>query len=227
MADTLETTAIFDGPGALGGKAVDTYAQFAHLHMTKSTFVAQVVFITLITVILFSVFVALFYFVFAAKVEEQVVTQSATSFVSGIAADLKVFLSPDQADAVAAVLSATKLPDTGAADAAVKASNKKLLKMTAIVMGAVTVGILVVIFGTYFGLKAAVVKRMSGGATKGVHYPDLAHIFRISAFTFCGVIVAEFLFLYAIAAQFKPLDPNAVKKAIVESVIANIKKLKS
>jgi len=218
--------------GLLGGPGtgVDSYLQFGQAGQSKSSFTAQVIFVTLITVILFVLFVAGFYFGVAAKVESDVVETSVTGFVEGIAQDLKVLLPPAQAAAVGDLLHTTKLPDMVAEDQAVKASNKKLLTKTMVILGGVTVVILVVIFATYFGLRATAVKKaaaLGGVAVRGVNYPDLAHIFRICAFTFLGVIAAEFLFLYGIAAQYKPLDPNKVKAAILQAVIRNINNLKS
>ena len=123
-----------------------------------------------------------------------------------------------------------KLPEMVAEDAEVRASNAKLVKKTIIIMAVLTAVSLVIILGTFFGMRAVAMKKMAamgGTAVVGQDYPDLVHIFRISAFTFLGVIAAEFLFLYGIAAQYKPLDPNDVKKAILQATVRNISQLQT
>jgi len=214
-------------PPVVGGtaKGTDVFAQFKMLHLTKGAFAAQVVYVTLITVMLFSVFVAVFYFVFAAKVERRVVSGAVESFVSDVAADAKVVLSPEQAAAVEAMLAQMKPVSMAAQDAEATAQNKKLVKSTLKTLGIGAAVILAAVFVSYGALVVVMKRKHGASARAGHHYPDLNHVFRITAFTFLGVIAAEFVFLYAVAATYHPLDPNAVKLSIVDAMLKNIAKV--
>ena len=224
MSDAADMNPLFDG----ASKGPDQYIQFNHLHQTKSTFIAQVVLITLITVILFSVFVAAFYFTFAAQVEHEVVSGSVQSFVAGLAGDLKVVLPPQQAVQLGDLLQSTTLPDLQQEDEEVRIFNKKLTKKTFIVLGILAAIVLIVIFATYGGLKLHAIHKLGRGkAVRGIAYPDLPRLFQIAAITFVGVVAAEFVFLYVIAKQYQPLDPNAIKKRIVDAMIQNLQKMNS
>ena len=56
-------------------------------------------------------------------------------------------------------------------------------------------------------------------ATRGVDYPAMETVIFVSGMGFVGVVVAEFVFLYLIAARYQPLDSYIVRRNILQAII--------
>ena len=198
-------------------------AQFSKEQLTTSAFAMKVVLVTLITLVLFAVFVAVFYFTCAATVEREVVQTSVENVVVELTNGLKTALPPAQTAVLGQLVKDIQLPDMAAADAATKAANAKLMKQSLLIMGVSAAVIIIVVVVAQVAMKAVANHRAAGGkAVVGVNYPSLGEAFRISAITFVGVVAVEFGFLYGVAKNYKPLDVNVVKAATVAAVSRNI-----
>ena len=197
---------------------LDAELQFVSAGMTKSAFGAQVAFITLVTVVLFSVFVALFFFVFAARVEKSVVQRSITNLVKSLAESLKLVLTDEQIAAVSRIVSQMKPPDMATVDARVKARNVKLRNKAILILGVTMLVITIGIVAAYFGMRAHVTKS-GAAAVAGENLPSMTKVFQVAGFGFAGVVVAEFVFLYAVAARAEPLDEHKFKSAVIDALI--------
>ena len=195
--------------------------QFSKEQLTTSAFAMKVVLVTLITLVLFAVFVAVFYFTCAATVEREVVQSSVENVVVELTNGLKTALPPAQTAVLSQLVKDIQLPDMAAADAATKAANEKLMKQALLIMGVSAVVIIIVVIVAQVGMKAAATHR-NRNAKVGVDFPSLNEAFRISAITFVGVVAVEFGFLYGVAKNYKPLDVNVVKAAATAAVIRNI-----
>jgi predicted PurR-regulated permease PerM len=197
-------------------------AQFAKGRLTNGAFAMKVVYSTLILVVLFTGFVAVFFFLLASQVEKEVVNTSTTTFVAGIMADLETYLPPAQIVKIKAVLSTLQVPDFSKQDQSVQKTNASLKKTTGIVLGILGGSVALFIVILYLSYKAGRNKIMGGRGVTGVDWPDMGHVLAVSATCFGGVALAEITFLYLIAKRYQPLNGNAVKKAVLDQIIANI-----
>jgi hypothetical protein len=200
-------------------------AQFAKGRLTNGAFAMKVIYSTLILMVLFTGFVAVFFFLLASQVEKDVVNTSATSFVAGIMTDLETYLPPSQIEKIRAVLSTLQMPDFSKQDQTVQKTNAALKKKTIIVLGALGGSVAVFIVILYFAYKAGRNKAMGGKGVTGVDWPDMGHVLAVSVTCFGGVALAEITFLYLIAKKYQPLNGNAVKKAVLDQLIKNINAL--
>jgi hypothetical protein len=204
-------------------EAVDAdTAQFAKGRLTNGAFAMKVIYSTLIITVLFTGFVAVFFFLLASQVEKEVVNTSTTTFVAGLMTDLETYLPPSQIAKIKAVLSTLPLPDFSKQDKAVQQTNAALKKKTVIVLGALGGSVALFIVILYFSYKAGRNKAMGGKGVAGVDWPEMGHVLAVSATCFGGVALAEITFLYLIAKRYQPLNGNAVKKAVLDQLIANI-----
>jgi hypothetical protein len=207
--------------GGLTNPADGGLAQFHKSKLTTPAFAMKVVLVTLITLVLFAVFVAVFYFTCAAGVEREVVQTSVEEVVMQLSSGLKTALPPTQAAALGQLVKEIQLPDMAAADVAAKAANSKLLKQSLLIMGVSAAVIIIVVVVAQAAMKAATTHR-NPSAKVGIDFPSLGEAFRISAITFVGVVAVEFGFLYGVARNYKPLDVNVVKGAVAAAVSRNI-----
>ena len=187
--------------------------------LTRSAATVQLVFHVLLTVMLFSLFIVAFFFVFAANIERTVVQTSVTDLVTELVAEIKVGLGADEIASIAAAVKDTQLSDAEASDAAVQATNSALLKKAMIVLGSAAAGVLFVIGVVYFVMVYLVQKNTPSIAVAGVGYPDMKKVFLVAILGFLSVIATEFLFLYTVPARFKPLDTNQAKQTIIKSLL--------
>lgn len=198
---------------------LDEELEFSSAHMTRSAFTAKIIFITIITVILFTLFVAVFYFVFTAKVEKRVVQSSINKTVESMFGDMKIVLTASQLKHLSQLLSSLTLPDLKKQDQEARAHNTSLMKKSFFYLGIGAVALLVVLFVYYFVMRHKARKIYGAEAVRGVHYPAMGSVVFVSAMGFVGVVIAEFVFLYLIAARYQPLDSYTVRRNIIEALI--------
>lgn len=190
---------------------------------SKGTVATEFVFIVLINVLAFSLFILFFFFVMTAKVEQDVVKKSVTDLVSEFSEELKMFLPADQLPAIAQALKNFKLPDMSNADKQVEDQNAKLKKQALVVLGSAAAGVAALVIVWFFVMRA-VVRKGNPTAQRGIAYPDMRKVGLVTGFSFIAVAITEFVFLYTVAARFKPLDKNKVKVAMLEALMAKAAK---
>ena len=188
--------------------------------LTRSAATVQLVFHVLLTVMLFSLFIVAFFFVFAANTERTVVQTSVTDLVTELVAEIKIGLDTDEIASIAAAVKDTQLSDAEGSDAAVQATNSALMKNAIVVLGSAAAGVLFVIGVVYFVMVYLVKKNTPSVAVAGVGYPDMKKVFLLAILGFFSVIATEFLFLYTVPARFKPLDTNQAKQTIIKSLLS-------
>lgn len=198
---------------------LDKELQFEKAGLSKSGFAAKVIFITIITVVLYSLFIAVFFFVFTAQVEKRVVTKSIKSAVSFFTKDINAVLSSDERAALEQIMSAVQVPDMSSEDKEAKKANAKLQKKTYMVLGTIAGVCVVVVALCYVGLRARA-RHVKGAASKaGVDYPSMGNVVFIACMGFIGVMVAEFVFLYTVGYFYEPLDNYATTRAILDGLL--------
>jgi len=202
--------------------SLDKELEFSSVHMTRAAFSAKIIFITIITVILFTMFVAVFYFVFTSRVEKRVVKKSVQDTIETIFADFKIFLSKEQLNALRGIVQTISLPDLSKDDKAAKKHNDWLIRRSFLFLGVGALVLVVVLLVYYFvmrGVTRHAKAKQGGEAVGGVDYPEMGTVFFVAAMGFVGVVIAEFVFLYLIAARYKPLDSYTVRRDLIFSLL--------
>lgn len=198
-----------------GVPLLDGTQTMAQGNLSKHAFAAQVTLTVLITGTLFLLFLFGFFFLLTRNVERTVVSTGVTDVVGQMAQDAKLLLSPEQSLLVSQAVAGLQVPNLSAADAQVQASNAELTKKAAMVMGIVAGLVLAIALGVFIGMKRR------NAAVPG-SFPDPIRVCLSAALGLGAVVVCELVFLYGIAAQYKPLDGNATRLAILDALIAAV-----
>ncbi len=172
----------------------------------------------LLHIMLLSTFIVIFFFSYDAYVEGQVVKNSITSVVKSCINDL--LLVVPSGTIPPGSLDNLSVPDLSKEDSEVAESNAKLLKKAGTFIGIfLGVGIIVII-----GLWKWSVHR------QGWVFPKKRPLFRNNGFSIgrvCAenfvmllfVALSEFIFTMFVAANYKPLDNNSVKRLIIKNLV--------
>lgn len=159
----------------------------------------------------FSVFVCIFFFVGASRIEKSIVQTQIKNTVQELVQEIKNVLPPAERAALANQLQALTPPDMSSQDKSTSDSNNKLIQQSCMVLIPVFVVGLVIVIAAYYGFKK--------------HYKVAPDFSLQTMFTHNGIVlgfvcVTELVFMLAIAANFKSLDPQVVKRVVVNSVLS-------
>ena len=168
---------------------------------------------TLLMLGVYTAFVGFFFFTYGAYTEKKVVSNQINTLVDSFSEDFIFFA--EQTDSgeklledISNSIKNTKAPDLSDVDAKVEKSNSELVKTATIVLAVTFVVFsLLSIAVWYFGL--------SKKEKRKDPYPSI--IQRIILLMII-VMLVEFLFFTLVAGNYSPVDPNSVKKALVESL---------
>lgn len=198
---------------------LDKELQFEKSSLTKPAFAAKVLFITIITVVLYSLFIAIFFFVFTAHVEKIVTVKSVKSAVNSFTSDLATLLPEAEKKRISSLLQKLSIPDLAKDDKKAKEMNAKLQKKTYLILGLTALGCILIVVFTYIGMRSKAHHSKGNAAKAGVDYPSMGNVIFIACMGFIGVIIAEFVFLYTVGYFFEPLDNNKVKRSVIDSLL--------
>lgn len=205
--------------------AVDNMTGAASIgHLTKTGFAIKVVCVTLIIVVLFTGFIAVFFFCLASQVEKNIVQSSTVTFVGEILDSAAVLLPPATLDQFKTAVARMPMPSFKEADETTALRNAKLKRTALTVLIGSGIGVLVLVVILFFSLRYMQQRRYPD-ARVNVHWPSGVSIVAVAATCFLGVGLAELFFLFFVIAKYKPLDGNAVKKSILNQLMANIQAL--
>ena len=168
---------------------------------------------TLLMLGVYTAFVGFFFFTYGAYTEKKVVGNQIDTLVDSFSEDFIFFAGQTDSGEVllkkiGETISATNPPDLSEVDAKVEKSNSELIK-TAIIVLSITflVFLMLSIAVWYFGL--------SKKEKRKDPYPSIVQ--RIILLMII-VMLVEFLFFTLVAGNYSPVDPNNIKKALVESL---------
>lgn len=164
----------------------------------------------LLHVCFFSVFVCLFFFVGASRIEKSIVQSQIQSTVQELVKEIKNVLPPAERAALAAQIQNLTPPDMSSQDKSAADNNTKLIQQSCMVLIPVFVVGLVIVIGAYFGYK----KKF-----KEAPQFSLKQMFAHNGIVLAFVFVTELLFMLGIAANYKSLDPQVVKRVVVNSML--------
>jgi hypothetical protein len=165
----------------------------------------------LLHVCFFSLFVCIFFFVVASRIEKSIVQTQIQSTVQELVREIKNVLPPAERLALSTQIQSLTAPDMSSQDQSAADNNKKLLEKSCMVLVPVFVVGLIIVIGGYFGYKK--------------HYKEAPHFSLKQLFAHNGIVLVfvcltELLFMLAIAANFKSLDPQVVKRVVVNSMLS-------
>ena len=158
---------------------------------------------TLLNVMLFAIFIAVFFFTYAAQIEKKIVGDQMSYIAQSMVSDAALLPAP----IVNALKSSMKVNDTQSmqqADADASESNKQLIKSTAIkiAIGCVIVGILIVFL-------------VRGDEKEN---KEILKMIIQALIALAGIGVTEFLFLRYLVRYYRAGDPNFVKLQIAHNL---------
>lgn len=165
----------------------------------------------LLHVCFFSVFVCAFFFIGASRIEKSIVQTQIQSTVQELVQEIKNVLPPAERQALATQIQNLQAPDMSSQDADAAANNKKLVEQSCMVLVPVFVVGLIIVIGAYFGYK----KKF-----KEAPQFSLKQMFAHNGIVLAFVFLTELLFMLGIAANFKSLDPQVVKRVVLNSVLS-------
>lgn len=153
----------------------------------------------LVAISLFSVFIVIFFFLYARRVEEKIVEIQVKNVINDMYEDLNTLRVPE--DFTKIILNNMKNPNLTEEDLAVTENNKKVLK------NAIIYSSLLLLF--------------SGIGIFYIHSKykiDLKILFKKSLIIILFVALTEFYFLNRIAQNYNAIDPNKIKLLILENI---------
>ena len=154
----------------------------------------------LIGVTLFSIFLTVFYFTYASKVENDILEIQINNLVKSFTDDLKnVDVNKDKLNGI---INGLTVPDMSDADNTVAYNNKQLI------IKSFKICIILGIFCLFFALIMHFVYKV-----------DIKSIIITNFIILLFVAFTEIFFLNMIAKKYMSLDPNSVKKNIVQNLI--------
>ena len=161
----------------------------------------------------YTAFVGFFFFTYGAYTEKRVVSNQINTLVDSFSEDFIFFAGQTESGEkllkdISETIKNTKAPDLSEVDAKVEKSNSSLIKTASIVLSVTfLVFSLLSVAVWYFGL--------SKKEKRKDPYPSIVQ--RIVLLMII-VMLVEFLFFTLVAGNYSPVDPNSVKKALVESL---------
>ena len=158
----------------------------------------------------FSVFVCLFFFIGASRIEKSIVQTQIQNTVQELVQEIKNVLPPAERAALALQMQTLVPPDMSSQDQSAAANNKQLIEQSCMVLIPVFVVGLVVVIGAYYGYK----KKF-----KEAPQFSLKQMFAHNGIVLAFVFLTELTFMLGIAANYKSLDPQVVKRVVVNSML--------
>lgn len=165
---------------------------------------------TFVIVGLYTIFVTVLFFTFGKYIETFVAKNNSDLLVDSLTDDIKFFgtnLAPKEFQKISGLLKKLKPPDMSKQDKDVNDQNMKLIKDTMfyVLIGASSA----ILLGLIFWL--VLLRRPFK------EYFTL--IFPHAIILLCFVAIVEIVFFTTISKNYRSLDPNIAKKAIVDTII--------
>ena len=167
--------------------------------------IVNVIIKTLIQVIIISSFIGIFFFTYAAKIEENIVKKQCSEIIDDLSDDMKTMVPYDILQKVyTQIVPNMRAPDLSREDADVKQKNDLLLKkITKLISIFIGVGLTLVI-GLIWIFKI-----------------PIKEILISSGISVLFVAIVEYSFLTFFAQNYRTIDSNFVKMKIIQTLIKN------
>ncbi len=146
--------------------------------------------------------ITLFFFLYASRIEEKIVVTQIDRLVDSFTEDMGVLLEPNEKISIQNFMENLEPPnDMTEQDEQAERTNSRLISQSAIIIGAFMVcGLFVTFFlGIYYQL-------------------DWKTIVKNAFFGVGACMLTEYVFLTYFAANYRSLDPNTIKRAVIDSL---------
>lgn len=166
----------------------------------------------LLSVSLFVGFVVLYFFIITAKVEAASVKTNTDRAIKALANDLNLILNDEDRPIIQDAFASLEAPDLFEEDEKIRKSNESLFRESIQLALMVVIGsaiAIVVIYVLGRGLSNA-----SGRA--GEDYPHIWKLIAEGLIVIGFIILTELIFLFVILANYRSLDPNALRLKLVQ-----------
>jgi len=164
----------------------------------------------LMHVVLLSSFIAVLFFGYGSKIEENVVKKQTVAIVDSLTEDIKNIVPPDQLQKLKPYLDQyLTVPDMTTADQEAAQKNKQLMDnaiKTLGIVAAICIGVIILlwVFGKYY--------------KSGKYYWSPLKLLKDNVISLAFVAITEVAFLTFVAQNFKSADPSAVKLQIIQTL---------
>lgn len=200
---------------------MDRVLEFTSRKHTTMGAVSELALIVMITAVLFAAIVSIFFFTVVSSVENQVVQNNTKRIVTGLVDDFTLALDPAQRQIVKEALTGHLAPpDMSDEDKRVAEQNAVLTKnaLTALGIGA---GILLFLAIVLYGVArhVALGSKTLRGRMPGIGYPSLSFVIGTTLLTAVAVVFTETFFLFAVARNYRSIDPNVIRKTILQNMV--------
>ena len=170
---------------------------------------------TLVMVSLYTIFVTILFFTYGKYIEISVAKNNSNLLVNSFTSDLNFFgnnIAPNQFHQLEKILQNLKTPDMTTEDQQINQQNLTLIKHTMFIvllgsLGAVLFGLILWVF-----------------LLKRPFKQYFTFIFPHAIILLIFVALVEMCFFFFISKNYRSLDPNVAKKAIMDAIITEIKK---
>lgn len=169
---------------------------------------------TLVMIALYSIFVTVLFFTFGKYIETSVAKNNTDLLVDSLTDDIKFFgtnLAPKQFEELSKLLKQLTPPNMSKQDQDIKDQNMKLIKNT----------IFYVLIGALSAILVSLILWVALLRRSFKQY--FAFIFPHALILLGFVAMAEIIFFITISKNYRSLDPNIAKKAIMNTIIDKIK----
>jgi len=156
----------------------------------------------LIGVTLFSIFLGIFYFTYASKIENEILKIQIKNLVDSFTNDLNKIHIRNINAVLYKAINGLKVPDMSEEDKKVNDSNKKLMIKSMKVFGIIALFCIVFITSMFF-----------------IYKIELKSILITNCIILVFVGITEMFFLNMVAKRYNSLDTNTIKKTIIENII--------
>ena len=150
-----------------------------------------------LNVILIASFLCVFFFTYAARVEEQIVKNQMEYLVSNLFQNVDL-LPQSTKTKLKSVISTAELPDLSKEDEKVYCGNNKLMRRTLTFIGILLFIVITIVF---------ILSR--------IYNFDFISIFKMNVITLFFVALTEFCFLTFVASNYISADTNSVRRSFI------------
>ena len=162
-------------------------------------FSAQGISNILIGVLLFAIFIGIFFFTYAVKIEKEILNKQITNLVENLLQDIKHI--DELKSKISQFVESLKNIDLSEEDRKIKEENDKIIKKAVTFLSIFAVVIISIVAVLYFFFKI-----------------NIKEIISTNVLLLLFIAITEIFFFNAIASKYISLDPNRVKLKIVEEL---------
>jgi hypothetical protein len=167
--------------------------------------IVNIIIKTLIPVILISSFIGIFFFTYAAKIEENIVKKQCSQIIEDLSDDIKTMVPSNMLEILYnQIIPKLQAPDLSKEDTDVKQKNDILLKKVTKLISIFIVGGLAIVIALVWFFKIPVKEIL-------IH----------SSVSLLFVAIVEYSFLTFFAQNYRTIDSNFVKMQIIQTLIKN------